>query len=96
MTDTLYAKAGEKVTCTNGHLIAIASDLPRHGVATPSLFDWKISNPPKPGQSFSSCVCPECGGRYMAFGPSVALHFEDGWRGASPSDKAELERLHGG
>jgi hypothetical protein len=80
----LYAKAGEQVTCENGHVICEAArDL--HTFATWSPADWTnwTQPEPMPGTSLEACLCAICGARWVR-APGMIYHFADGWRDGRP------------
>lgn len=83
----LYAKAGEIVTCENGHEIAtVRQDIFRYTRAKRDQFSWREGAEPELCTPYSANVCPHCGGRYIAVNAvkGTVMHFaEGGWRGSS-------------
>ena len=76
----IIARAGEKVTCENGHEICtFAEDFNRDSVFGVRLFtDWKIERP-EPSSPIENC--PTCGAQYVRFtdrGPQINIAGE--WR----------------
>lgn len=73
----LYARLGERITCTNGHVIAVfARNCYKGETIHPDMFvskqdgiDWR------PGARIYSCAL--CGQPFTNRG---CMHFEDGWR----------------
>ena len=82
---TLDAKAGEQVTCENGHVICEA--VQNIATAAPySSADWTGWTQPEPmmGTELGRCNCTVCGARWVK-GPGAIFHFADGWRDARPA-----------
>jgi hypothetical protein len=78
----MTAKAGEKVTCTNGHVICeVVKDLNTGDMNWGDNFGNWTQEPPKTGQ-LDKPVCAVCGADFFDPEPgSWAMHFEDGtWR----------------
>jgi len=74
-----YAKAGEQVTCENGHPICtIATDIYQGQMFDPaSLRDW-VQKTPIIGTSFDMLACVHCGAAWVR--SNYIMHFADGWR----------------
>jgi hypothetical protein len=80
--EKLLAQAGEIVTCTNGHEIAVVKPpgLSRKTKASPNQFDWKIAKP----VDAVILPCPICRARYIQAGPrgiGLIIHINGEWRG---------------
>ncbi len=73
---TLYAKAGERVTCENGHTICLVGrDLQWGGYYQEGDFiDWLQ---PEPAVGTMPEPCKRCG---AAWWRGQCYHFADGWR----------------
>ncbi len=77
---TLVAKKGEKVTCTNGHVICeVVDDLYVGRTLWGDCFGAWRQPPPVPGTT-DKPPCIICGAPFIA-SDSWAFHYEDGtWR----------------
>lgn len=83
----LWARAGETVTCINGHDICdIARDIANDERHSPSQFaNWRQ---PEPSTSthITAIRCAECRGVWIRMGRAQSghsvyqMHFEKGWR----------------
>lgn len=80
----VFARKGEKITCTNGHTIMeIGHDLIRH--ARVAAADFKAIDgvaPPQRGDKMKP-DCPRCHAEWWRWNwpyREIQLHFEDGWR----------------
>lgn len=78
---TLYARAGERITCEAGHVVVtVAQDIPMGAPYSSDQYrDWQQPEP-KQGMSAALVPCLVCGAPW--FGSlNAGLHFEDGgWR----------------
>ena len=75
-----YAKAGEKVTCVNGHHVAtFLRDVAYGEEARAEVIQLVDGSHPKKGDFLP--VCPVCHGEAFRLMGGVC-HFEDGWRTA--------------
>ena len=83
----LWARAGETVTCINGHPVCdIARDIVDYERHSPSHFtNWRQPEPDK-SMHITAIRCTECRGVWIRAGKAPAghsvyqLHFENGWR----------------
>lgn len=63
MTLPSQLKEGSRVTCEDGHLIAVTNTtLNKSKGWSVSWFDWRIPSPPKDGEPFTNC--PTCNKLY--------------------------------
>ena len=71
----IFAKAGDLVTCENGHPICtVAVDLNTQAKMTSAQFkDWQIDIDTSPGVAMPSC--PICGAKFIGHPPGT---FPDG------------------
>ncbi len=82
----IFAKAGELVTCENGHEICeVATDLHTQAKITASQFrNWRFPIDTTPGNTVPNC--PQCGAKFMGhpepdkFPEGGKLHVGDEWR----------------
>lgn len=74
----IYARAGDAVTCENGHEICrFAADVSAgQQFEAAHLTGW-TQREPRVGAGIP--VCATCGARFME-GMPVVFHFQDGWR----------------
>jgi hypothetical protein len=84
MTEKLYARAGEEVTCENGHTICVvARDIPAGALMHDRIekdFTGFRQLRPQYGDMPKDHLCVKCGARWF-MGPT--FHFRNGgWRGA--------------
>ena len=81
-SDTIIAKAGEQVTCENGHPICtVAEPIVSHSIVRPGQFkDWTWDYDPKSHEQVAPCQI--CGKQFMGTVGGVSmLHVGDQWRG---------------
>ncbi|MEQ8226713.1 MAG: hypothetical protein RIA64_01405 [Rhodospirillales bacterium] len=77
MSQEIYARKGERITCTEGHHIctmakdAVLGDMPEPEDYT----DWQIPEP-----KFGAYPTCHCGAPFFSTNTGTVLHFEDGWR----------------
>ena len=79
----LFAKAGETVTCENGHPICDAAHDLVYGELQDPPNDWTNWRQPEPpiGTLPAEALCVVCGAQWFgAVGRVAQFHFEDGWR----------------
>lgn len=81
VTQSIYASAGEHLTCPNGHVIGtfnqdIASEDPMRAAD----IDWSGRNSSKPGHVVAPCA--ECGEHYLRVKDSggTQAHIGEAWR----------------
>lgn len=77
-------KAGDIVTCQNGHeLYRFTADAVPCSVIMPTV-DPVMDGLAAPVEGEAMSPCPKCGGRWFRHDAPGAfqMHFADGWRGA--------------
>lgn len=80
----IYARKGERVTCTEGHHIAtFRRDVFVNDIITADMLEWAVGiSPRQDGDRLGACDI--CGGYWNASdlkeSPTGKLHFADGWR----------------
>lgn len=83
----IIMRAGEQLTCENGHLIGLANCDIAAGWMTVDCFQWLIDPAPQLGDAIQKTVCPTCGADYIRLynrvGPGYQPHTggpgEAGW-----------------
>jgi hypothetical protein len=74
----LYATAGERVLCENGHHVATFNKDVAMGGRIAGALDFIGQPEPTPGSPIP--ICAQCGA--AAFRGVMHAHFTDGWRGS--------------
>lgn len=78
----VYAKAGERVTCKNGHDVCEFTETVMVGDKMDLHSQLKFldgQRRPQRGDHLRDCKC-HCGASYMHRYKSGVFHFADGWR----------------
>lgn len=83
----LWARAGETVTCLNGHPICdVAHDIADDERHSPAHYtNWRQPEPDR-NTHVTAIRCAECRGVWVRFGKAASgqtvyqLHFQNGWR----------------
>lgn len=79
MSDLIFARAQERITCEQGHLICTMARTVLIGEPIDPSRDFKHwqQTPPVVGQEGNTVRCSRCRGWWTESG---RFHFEDGWR----------------
>lgn len=78
----MTARAGEIVTCINGHaLYRMVEDVNDGGIFFSGRFEVVDGQAPKPVPYQMIVECPRCAAPWADWMPGVVrIHFSDGWR----------------